>query len=83
MIALHFRFKIDEWGMFRDHRPLSSQARSWKVMPEATPTRSSQNSGQHRFRRIYRNLIAFRPEDPSTAPCTENSNEKSAQTADC
>ena len=35
MIALHFRFKIDEWGMFRDHQPLSSKRGSWKVMPKA------------------------------------------------
>ncbi len=37
MIALHFRFKIDEWGMFREHQPLSSTLGSWKVVtkPEA------------------------------------------------
>ena len=34
MIALHFRFKIDEWGMFREHQPLSSKRGSWKVMPK-------------------------------------------------
>ena len=35
MIALHFRFNIDEWGMFRDHQPPSSMRGSWKVMPKA------------------------------------------------
>lgn len=35
MIALHFRFKIDEWGMFRDHQPLSSKRGSWKAMAKA------------------------------------------------
>jgi hypothetical protein len=35
MIALHFRFKINEWGMFREHQPLSSTRGSWKVLPKA------------------------------------------------
>ncbi len=32
MIALHFRFKIDDWGLFRVHQPLSSTQPSWKIV---------------------------------------------------
>lgn len=35
MIAIHFRFLTDKWGMFREHQPLSSQRQSWRVLPKA------------------------------------------------